>query len=157
MVKPSDRTVPWKFTSKLLSTLNQMNRPDSYQWLSLLTTMPRTWALIIRLSSWTVGTIFWCFMRKILTSALSLSQQISYRQHYKSWWPFPIKTSIMLRGFKINLTTKTLSQAATPLVTKFGWIVNISRPNATGSWRPSFSNCFKCYIQCANKPISLNY
>ena len=51
-------------------------------------------------------------------------------------------------------TIKALSLETMPLVTKYGWIANISRSNITRSWRQSSLNCCKLYILLGSKPIS---
>ena len=107
--------------------------------------------------SWIIAIIFASSSKKISIFALDQKLLTSYQQSYKSWWTFAGKTSTTLKSFKNKLIIRTSSLRATLPVTKFGWIVNISKQNKTGSLRPSFSDYSECYILYANKPTNGNY
>ena len=66
---------------------------------------------------------------------------------HEIWWLFARRTSTTLKSFKSELTIKASSLGAMHLVTKFGWIVNTSKPNEIGSLRPSSSDRSEFYIQ----------
>ena len=77
--KSNEKTARWRYTSKPLSTSNRMTGQESCQWPSLRTITPKMRALVIRFSSWAVGTILGCRIRKKSTSAPSLSQWTNYQ------------------------------------------------------------------------------
>ena len=82
--KPKGRTVPRKSIPKVLSILSRMIEPGSYQWPSLLITMPKTRALTICLSSWIVAIILAFSLRKTPIFAPDQNLLTSYQQSYKS-------------------------------------------------------------------------
>ena len=84
----------------------------------------------------------------------SLSWQTSYQWNSESWWLFVGKISTMPRNFKNELIIRESNHGATPLVKNFGWIANISRPNAIGSWNQSFLGCSRCSILLESKYTS---
>ena len=153
-VKPSGKIAPWKPTSERLSTSNRMTRQGFYQWRSLLTTIPGIQALVIRFLSWTVATILECRIKKMSTPATSPSWRTSFQRNLGSWWLYAKKISTMPRSFKNELIIRESNPKATLLARKFGWIVNILRPNATGCWRQSSLVCSKYFTLSESKPTS---
>ena len=57
----------------------------------------------------------------------------------------------MLKNFKSRPIIKTLGLKSMLLVIKFSLIANISKPNKTGSWKQSFLDYFKSFIQLKSK------
>ena len=104
-----------------------------------------------------MATTLRCCIRKTLIPASSLSQWTNYQRNSENLWLFAVKTSTMPRNFKNKLTIREANLRATPPARKFGWTANISRTNATGSWRQSSLGRSKYFILSGNKHTSWSF
>ena len=77
-----------------------------------------------------------------------------YKLSAKPWELISVCQETTLKNFRSKLTIEALSLRAMLQVIKFDWIVNISKPNKTGSWKRSFLDRFGSYILLESKFIS---
>ena len=68
-----------------------------------------------------------------------------------------METSIIPKIFKNMFIIKVSNLEVMSLTIKFGWIVNILRPNKTGSLKQSFLNSSGFYILLGNKLINWSF
>ena len=137
--------------------MNRIIRRGFYQWPRIYTIMPKIQLLVRYLSNLIVDIIPVSCSKKMLTLNPDQYWWVNYYQSFRNLWPSITKIFFTLKSLRNKLTIKEFNSRAIPLMTKFGWTVNISRSSKINSWKLSFLGRFESYIPWGSKRISWRF